>query len=195
MRHSKDCHLYTNGIQCKNRKKNFIGGSQEHFLHESAIWDRTPPHLHIKCSLYVCGRIHGFQIFKRNSIISICSKVIAFFVISLSPCGPHGPYIVPVIPMLSLSSPLSPEGPHMVPTPPWLWSPLSPPHMVPIPMWSPCCPCGPHIIPIVPTSSLSYPHHPHIIWKVPTSSPNPHIPNPPTPTPLGGGGPESVKMQ
>ena len=45
-------------------------------MHKSAIWDRTPPHLHIKCSLYVCSRVQGSQIFKQNSIISFRSKVI-----------------------------------------------------------------------------------------------------------------------
>ena len=51
----------------------FIRGSQERkrctFLgpkHKSAIWDRTPPHLHIKPSLYVCRRVQGSQIFKQN---------------------------------------------------------------------------------------------------------------------------------
>ena len=65
--------------------KFFIRGSQERkrctFLgpkHKSAIWDRTPPHLHIKCSLYVCSRVQGSQIFKRNSIILIHSRFIEF---------------------------------------------------------------------------------------------------------------------
>ena len=44
--------------------------------HKSAIWDRTPPHLHIKPSLYVCRRVQGSQIFKQNWIISIGSRVI-----------------------------------------------------------------------------------------------------------------------
>ena len=46
--------------------------------HKSAIWDGTPPNLHIKSSLYVWRRAHGSQIFKRNSIISIRSCFIAF---------------------------------------------------------------------------------------------------------------------
>ena len=53
--------------------KFFIRGSQERkrctFLgqkHKSAIWDRTPPHLHIKPNLYVCRRAKGSQIFKQN---------------------------------------------------------------------------------------------------------------------------------
>ena len=39
-------------------------------------WDT--PHLHIKSSLYVWRRAYGSQIFKRNSIILICSRFIAF---------------------------------------------------------------------------------------------------------------------
>ena len=46
--------------------------------HKSAIWDGTPPYLHIKSSLYVWRRAHGSQIFNRNSIISIRSRFIAF---------------------------------------------------------------------------------------------------------------------
>ena len=63
--------------------KFFIRGSQEWKRctfwgpkHKSAIWDRTPPHLHIKPSLYVCRRVQGSQIFKQNWIISIGSRVI-----------------------------------------------------------------------------------------------------------------------
>ena len=37
------------------------------------------PCLHIKSSLYVWRRAHGSQIFKQNSIISICSSFIKFF--------------------------------------------------------------------------------------------------------------------
>ena len=123
-------YIWSNGIQCKNRKF-FFRGSPEHFLHKNAIWDRTPPHLHINCSLHVCGRVQGSQILKQNSIISIRSKVMAFLVISLSPWSPHcprGPYMVPVVPTLSLLFPhhphhptLSPhhlKGPHIIPNPP-----------------------------------------------------------------------------
>ena len=63
--------------------KFFIRGSQERkrctFLgpkHKSAIWDKTPPHLYIKLSLYVCRRVQGSQIFKQNWIILIRSRVI-----------------------------------------------------------------------------------------------------------------------
>ena len=143
-------------------------------MHKNAIWDRTPPHLHIKCSLHVCGGVQGSQIFKQNSIISIRSKVMAFLVILLSPW-----------------SPCCPRGPHVIPT-----SSLCCPrhcHIVPIaPRRTPCGPhgcglCGLHPMlspwspePIVPMSS---PHHlegHHII-------PNPKIPTPPTPPPWGWG--------
>ena len=96
--------IWSNGIQCKNRKKKFRG-SLEHFLDTNAIWDRIPPHLHINCSLHVWGRAQGSQIFKRNSIILIRSKVMAFLVILLSPwspCCPRHPHVIPV------SSPSSP---------------------------------------------------------------------------------------
>ena len=328
------------GSSAKTGKK-FFRGSPEHFLDKNDIWDRTPLHLYIKCSLHVWGRVQGSQIFKWNSIISIRSKVMAFLVISLSLWSPRCPHIVPVIPMSSLChshhpliipiaprrspcgphgcglrglhpmlspwSPCCPHCPHVIPVIPT--SSLCHPHIIPIaptrspcgphgcglrclrglhPMlspWSPCCPRCPHVIPVIPTSSLCHPHiipiaptrspcgphgyrlrclrglhpmlspwspcpccphiipvipmsspccshhlhvipiaprrfpcgphgcglhglhpllspwspcrphHPHIIWKVPTSSLTPQIPTPPTPYPLGGGGPESVKMQ
>ena len=149
----------------KTGKKNFQR-SQEHFLHKSAIWDRTPPpHLHIKCSLHVCGSVQGSQIFKQNSIILIRSKVMAFLLILLSPRGPCCPHVIPIIPMSSLSSPHHPHSPQKVPMwSPWLWS-----------LWSPCHPCQ-------PTSSPCHLEGPHII-------PNPQTPTPPTPHPPGGWGP------
>ena len=151
------------GSHAKTGKK-FVGVSQEHFLHKSAIWDRTPLHLHIKCSLYVCRRVHISQIFKWNSIISICSKVIAFFMISLSPHGSCGPHVVPVIPIVPRRSPCGPHTPHgcglhcLHP----MWSPH---------LWSPCCPRHRHII---PTSSRRSPHHQQ-------------LPRYPPPTPWGVG--------
>ena len=105
-----------------------------------------PPQLHIKCSLYVCSRVQGSQIFKWNSIILICSKVVAFLVILLSPRGPHVvPHIIPIAPTRS----------------PWLWSPLSPAHVVPmVPTSSPSSPHhleGPHIISNPPDTHPSPP--------------------------------------
>ena len=50
-------------------KKFLMGDHRSTFLgqkHKSAICDRTPPHLHIKPSLYVCRRVQGSQIFKQN---------------------------------------------------------------------------------------------------------------------------------
>ena len=72
MRQSKDCRLYTNGIQCKNRKKNFIGGSQEHFLHKSAIWDRTPP-TYTSNVVYMC--VGGFMGSKSSNGIQLSQFV------------------------------------------------------------------------------------------------------------------------
>ena len=114
--------------------KFYFRGSQEHFLHKSAIWDRTPPHLHIKCSPHVYGRVQGSQIFKWNSIISIRSKVMAVLVISWSPLSPHCPRHPHIVPIAPRRSP---------------WSVVS--------VVSTCCPRGPHV---VPTSSRRFPHHP-----------------------------------
>ena len=52
--------------------------------HKSVICDRTPPHLHMKPSLYVCRRVQGSQIFKQNWIISIHSRVIVILTIWVS---------------------------------------------------------------------------------------------------------------
>ena len=145
----------------------FFQGSPELFLHKNAIWHRTPPHLYINCSLHVCGRVQGSQIFKQNSIISICSKVMAFLVISLSPWSPRCPCHPHII---SVSSPHHPHNPQKVPMwSPWLWSPWSPPHVVPmVPMSSPSSPHRPHHPHVIPVSS---PHHPHGPQKVPMWSP------------------------
>ena len=122
------------GSSAKTGKKIFEG-------HRSTFCIKMPfgighPHIHINCSLHMCGRVQGSQIFKQNSIILIHSKVIAFLVILLSlwspryPCGPH---IVPVIPMSSPSSPHHPHSPQKVP----MWSPWSVVSLV-----STCCPRG-----------------------------------------------------
>ena len=177
------------GSSAKTEKKIFRG-SPEHFLDKNAIWDRTPHHLHINCSLHVWGRAQGSQIFKQNSIISIRSKVMAFLVILLSRCGPCHPCVVPVIPV---SSPSSPHHPHIIPTS-FLLSPLSPegPHVVSMV-------CGLHMLSL---SSSRRPHRPCVVPVVPTSSRrSPHHGQPPRyplyppPTPWGSGGPELVKMQ
>ena len=143
-------------------------------------------HLHIKYSLYVCRRVQGSQIFKRNSIISIHSKVIAILVISLSP---HGPHIVPVISTSSLLSPCCPQSLQKVPMwSPWPWSPWSPPHVV-------------LVVPVVSISSPSSPHHPSCLHVIPTLfRRSPHHRQPPDthsthPHHLGGGVPKSVKIQ
>ena len=117
------------------------------------------------------GRVQGSQIFKRNSIILIRSKVMAFLAILFSlwsPCCPHHPHIIPVIPM---SSPCHPCHPHIVPIA-LRRSPCGPhgcglrgllcclrglhPMLSP---WSPSSPhrlCHPHII---STSSRRSPHN------------------------------------
>ena len=161
----------------KTGKKNFRG-SQEHFLHKSAIWDRTPPTYTSKCSLHVCRRVQGSQIFKQNSIILIRSKVIAFLVILLSPWSPHGPCHPHIIAIAPRRFPI---------WSPWLWSPWSPPHVVPLvpvvptsSLWSPCHPRCPHII---PTLSRRCPHH-----SQPPATHSTH-PSPP----WGGGGPKISK--
>ena len=152
-------------------------------MYKNAIWDRTLPHLHINCGLHVCRRVQGSQIFKRNSIILIGSKVMAFLVILLSPWSPwsprcpHHPHVIPVIPT---SSPSSPCLPRVIPIAPRRSQ------------------CGPHgcglrgLHPMLSPWSLHRPHHAHV---VPTSSRRfPHHPQPPDthsthPHPLGGGGP------
>ena len=153
--------------------------------HRSSFWIKLSfgighPQLYINCSVYVWGRAQGFQIFKRNSIISIHSKVMAFLVISLSPwspCCPHHPHTIPVVLTSSLSSPHHPHSPQKVPMwSPWLWSPWSlwsPPYVVLVvplvPMLSPLSPChleGPHIIPNLPDTHSIHPHPP-AGWGVP----------------------------
>ena len=111
------------------------------------------------------GGAQGSKIFKWNSIISIRSKVMAFLVILLSPCGPRHPRFVPVIPT---SSPHRPRHPQKVP----MWSPWS---VVPT-----CCPRHPHIVPVVPVLSPSSPHRlegPHIMPYPPDT----HFTQPPPP--------------
>ena len=163
--------------------KNFFRGSPEYFLDKNAIWDRPPLHLHINCSLHVWGRVQGSQIFKRNSIISNRSKVMAFLVILLSPWSSHCPCRPHVIPTSSLCHP---RHPHIIPISPRR-SPCGPhgcglrgllrclhglhPMLSPWSPWSPsspCHPCCPHVIPV--SSPLS-PCHPHSPQKVPMWSP------------------------
>ena len=130
-------------------------GSLEHFLDKNAILDRTPPHLHINCSLHVWGRVQGSQIFKGNSIISICSKVMAFLVILLSPWSPHHPHHPHVIP-------IAPRRSHVVPM-----AVVSMVSSVVSVVSTPCCARGPHGPHVIPTSSLCHPRHPHSPQKVP----------------------------
>ena len=179
-----------NGLMGSSAKtgKKFFQGSLEHFLHKNAIWDRTPPHPHINCSLHVWGRVQGSQIFKQNSIISICSKVMAFLVISLSPWSPHCPRHPHVIPVIPMSSPCHPHFPHVISIAPRK-SPCGPhgcglhglcclrglhPMLSP---WSPHHPRGPHVIPMLSPSSSHCLEGSHIIPNPPdTHSTHPHPP-------------------
>ena len=152
------------GSSAKTGKKIFRG-SQQQFLDKTVIWDRTPPQLYIKYSVYVWGRAQGSQIFKRNSIISIRSKVMAFLVILLSPWSP----CCPRRPHVPTSSPCHPRHPHIVPIAPRR-SPCGL-HGCGLrglrclhPMLSPCCPRGPHPCPPCPC-------HPHVVPVIPVSSP------------------------
>ena len=176
------------GSSAKTGKKIFEG-------HRSTFWIKMPfgighPHLHMNCSLHVLGRAQGSQIFKRNSIISIHSKVMAFLVILLSPHGPRCPRVVPVVPTSSLSSPHCPHIICVIPTlsASSLSSSCCPHSPQKVPMWSPwsvvptsslSSPCHLCVIPIIPTSSRRSPHHPYY----------PRYPLHPSSTLLGGGRP------
>ena len=173
--------------------KFFFEGHWSTFLHENAIWDRTPPS-YTSIAIYIC--VEGFKGPKssnRNSIISIHSKVMAFLVISLSPWSPHCPHGPHIIPVSFPSSPHCPHSPQKVP----MWSPWSVVSVV-----STCCPHGLRGLHMLSPSSPRRPHHRHIIPIVPTLSRRcPHHSEPPRhplhppPTPLGVGGSESVKIQ
>ena len=141
------------GSSAKTGKKIFRG-SPEHFLDKNAIWDRTPPHLHINCSLHVWGgsRVPNLQT-EFNYLDSFKSYGIFsdFVVPTWSPRHPHRPHVIPA---LSPSSPHCPRCLHVVPV---------------IPRRSPCGLHGlwsPHVVSVVPTSSPSSPRHlrhPHIV--------------------------------
>ena len=166
----------------QKQEKKFFRGSLEDFLDKNAIWDRTPP----TYTSIVWGRVQWSQIFKRNSIISIHSKVMAFLVISLfpwSPRCPRHPHVIPVIPTSSLCCSCHP---HIFPIAPRR-SPCGShgcglcclcglhPMLSPWSPWSPHHPCCLHIVPVVPMSSPCHPHHLHIVPKAPRRSPcGPH---------------------
>ena len=150
----------------QNQEKFFFEG------HRSTFCIKMPfgighPHLHIKCSLHVCRRVQGSQIFRQNSIISIRSKVMAFLVISLSLWStdcPRGPHIVPVIMVVPMLSLCHPHHPHIIPIAPRRSHVVSMAVVSVVSMVStPCCPRCPrglHVMPVVPTSSPSSLHHP-----------------------------------
>ena len=122
------------------KRENFFQGSPEHFLDKNAIWDRTPPPTHQLQSTCVGegSRVPNLQT-EFNYLDSFKSY------------GIFSDFVVPVVPMLSLSSPRHPHvicHPHVIPIAPRrspcglhdLWSP---PHVVPMVS----TPCGPHVIP------------------------------------------------
>ena len=146
------------GREVKNVVKSKYGlmGSSFSAGHSSSFWKNCgighPPSYTF---VYVWGRAQGF--FKRNSIISIRSKVMAFFMILLSPwspCCPRHPHVIPVVPTLS-------PYPHVVS--------MAVVSVVSV-VSTPCCP---HVVPVVPTSSPSScrSRHPCVIPVIPTSSP------------------------
>ena len=171
-------------MQCKNRKKKFSAGHRSSFWIKLSFGIGHPPS-YTSNTMYMCGE--GSRVPNLQTEFN--------YLDSFKSYGIFSDFVVPVVPMLSLSSPRCPRHPHIIPVlspssphhphspqkvPMWsplLWSPLSPPHVVPVvPMSSPLSPC--------------HSHHPHIISKVPTSSLTPQIPTPPAPfTPLGWGAP------
>ena len=171
----------------QKQEKKFSTGHESNFWIKHSFGIRHPPPI-IKCSVYVWGRAQGSQIFKRNSIISIRSKVMAFLVILLSPWSPwsprcpRGPCVIPVIPTSSPLSPHHPHSPQKVPmwSPSSPWSPLSPLSPSMLSPLSPHHPCRPHII---PTSSRRSPDH-----SQPSDSHPTHLP-----LPWGGGGSQITK--
>ena len=157
--------------------KLFFRGSPEHFLDKNAIWYRTPPPPIHQLQSTCVGRVQGSQIFKQNSIISICSKVMAFLVILLSLWSPCCPPVIPT------SSPCHPRCPHIIPIA-HRRSPCGPHgcglrclcglHPM-LSLWTPCCPRCPHIVPVIPTSSLCHLHIVPVIPIAPRRSPcGPH---------------------
>ena len=113
-------------------RKLFFRGSQEHFLHKSDIWDRTPPYTSNAVYMFVEGfkgpkslnRIQLSWFFKSYGIFS------DFVVPMWSPWSPHHPHHPHTIPVIPTSSPHHPcHHPHCshslqkVPMwSPWLWS-------------------------------------------------------------------------
>ena len=62
------------GSSAKTGKKIFCG-SQQQFLDKTVIWDRTPPQLYIKYSVYVWGRAQGSQIFNGIQLSRFVQKL------------------------------------------------------------------------------------------------------------------------
>ena len=148
--------------------KTIFRGSPEHFLDKNAIWDRTPPHLHINCSLHVWGRAHLFNYLDLFKSYGIFGDFVVPMWSSLSLCRPH-------IVLTSLpSSPSSSCCPH---------SPQK------VPMWSPW---SQNVVLVIPTSSMSSPSSPHCL-EGPHIIPNPLDTHSNHPPPPGGWGPRISK--
>ena len=139
----------------------FFRGSPEHFLDKNAIWDRTPPHLHINCSLHVWGgsRVPNLQTeFNYLDSFKSYGNFSDFVVPTWSPSSSCHPHVVPIVPT---SSPHHPHRPHIIPIAP------EGPHVVSMV----CGLRGLHmlspVVHVVPTLSPSSPHHPHVIPIIP----------------------------
>ena len=139
----------------QKQEKKFYG-SQEQFFDKTVIWDRTPPSIYqMQCICVGEGsRVPNLQT-EFNYLDSFKSYGILVILLSpWSPCCPHHPRVIPVIPASSLLSPHHPHSPQKVPV-----IPLSPPMLSPSSPSSPHHPCHPHIVPVVPTSSRRSPDH------------------------------------
>ena len=136
-------------------EKLFFCGSQEHFLHKCAIWDRTPP-TYTSNAVYMC--VGGFKGPKSSNGIQYLNSFKSygnfsdFVVPTWSTWSPHHPCHSHIIPIIPTSSPYHPLCLHIIPIAPRR-SPCGPhgcglcglhPMLSPL---SPCHPCHPHMIP------------------------------------------------
>ena len=113
------------GSSAKTGKK-FFESHQSTFWIKMPFWDRTPPHLHINCSLHVWGRVQGSRIFQTEFN----------YLDSFKSYGIFSDFVVPVVPTLSPSSPHRPCCPHVVPVS-YPSSPHRPHSCQKVPIWSP----------------------------------------------------------
>ena len=93
--------------------------------HKSAICDRTPHHLHIKSSLYVCRRVQGSQIFKQLKYLDPFKSYCIF-----SNCKWPPPWRHPCLSCLTcVCMSVCLHGALHIPTP--THTPIHPPHLPP----------------------------------------------------------------